>query len=146
MCLNSLDEGVAVKNGRISKLMKSWNERKDFSRIGRPDRVPSYFGFSQMTGRQAATTPVAAGLGAYQPDRRLRLATEQTGRARQVPYTRTVQPVLAYDFPRFVRRPHIHERGVFCDRVESAEMLWKALAHQTRLLPICYLFRFLIFL
>ncbi|WP_312038611.1 DUF6710 family protein [Salmonella enterica] len=51
--------------------------------------------------------PVAAGLGAHQPNRRLRLAAEpQTGR-REVSALTDARKTLAYDFFRILRAPHI---------------------------------------
>ncbi|HHQ9466848.1 TPA: LexA family protein [Enterobacter hormaechei] len=49
--------------------------------------------------------PVAAGLGAHQPNRRLRLAAEpQTGR-REVSALTDARKTLAYDFFRILRAP-----------------------------------------
>ncbi|WP_248787876.1 hypothetical protein, partial [Escherichia coli] len=50
---------------------------------------------------------VAAGLGAHQPNRRLRLAAEpQTGR-REVSALTDARKTLAYDFFRILRAPQI---------------------------------------
>lgn len=60
----------------------------------------------QAGGRRAAAIPVAAGLGAHQPNRRLRLAAEpQTGR-REVSALTDARKTLAYDFFRILRAPH----------------------------------------
>ncbi len=62
----------------------------------------------QAGGRRAAAIPVAAGLGAHQPNRRLRLAAEpQTGR-REVSALTDARKTLAYDFFRILRAPHQH--------------------------------------
>ncbi|HFU1962217.1 TPA: hypothetical protein ACH42P_004886, partial [Escherichia coli] len=54
---------------------------------------------------RAAAIPVAAGLGAHQPNRRLRLAAEpQTGR-REVSALTDARKTLAYDFFRILRAP-----------------------------------------
>lgn len=59
----------------------------------------------QAGGRRAAAIPVAAGLGAHQPNRRLRLAAEpQTGR-REVSAPTDARKTLAYDFFRILRAP-----------------------------------------
>ncbi|EHD5576683.1 transposase, partial [Escherichia coli] len=59
----------------------------------------------QAGGRRAAAIPVAAGLGAHQPNRRLRLAAEpQTGR-REVSALTDARKTLAYDFFRILRAP-----------------------------------------
>ncbi|MFT7865632.1 hypothetical protein, partial [Salmonella enterica] len=56
----------------------------------------------------AAAIPVAAGLGAHQPNRRLRLAAEpQTGR-REVSALTDARKTLAYDFFRILRAPLVH--------------------------------------
>ncbi len=61
----------------------------------------------QAGGRRAAAIPVAAGLGAHQPNRRLRLAAEpQTGR-REVSALTDARKTLAYDFFRILRAPLI---------------------------------------
>ncbi len=61
----------------------------------------------QAGGRRAAAIPVAAGLGAHQPNRRLRLAAEpQTGR-REVSALTDARKTLAYDFFRILRAPQI---------------------------------------
>ncbi len=64
----------------------------------------------QAGGRRAAAIPVAAGLGAHQPNRRLRLAAEpQTGR-REVSALTDARKTLAYDFFRILRAPLSHLR------------------------------------
>ncbi|EPD9376476.1 MULTISPECIES: hypothetical protein [Enterobacteriaceae] len=56
--------------------------------------------------------PVAAGLGAHQPNRRLRLAAEpQTGR-REVSALTDARKTLAYDFFRILRAPQQLPVGV----------------------------------
>ncbi|OMI51560.1 recombinase RecT [Escherichia coli N40607] len=61
----------------------------------------------QAGGRRAAAIPVAAGLGAHQPNRRLRLAAEpQTGR-REVSALTDARKTLAYDFFRILRAPQL---------------------------------------
>ncbi len=61
----------------------------------------------QAGGRRAAAIPVAAGLGAHQPNRRLRLAAEpQTGR-REVSALTDARKTLAYDFFRILRAPYL---------------------------------------
>ncbi|WKB42224.1 PerC family transcriptional regulator (plasmid) [Escherichia coli] len=62
--------------------------------------------------------PVAAGLGAHQPNRRLRLAAEpQTGRW-EVSALTDARKTLAYDFFRILRAPHkkaeeLEQRGLW---------------------------------
>ena len=59
----------------------------------------------QAGGRRAAAIPVAAGLGAHQPNWRLRLAAEpQTGR-REVSALTDARKTLAYDFSEFCGLP-----------------------------------------
>ncbi|WP_261595765.1 hypothetical protein, partial [Escherichia coli] len=59
----------------------------------------------------AAAIPVAAGLGAHQPNRRLRLAAEpQTGR-REVSALTDARKTLAYDFFRILRAPQQGQGG-----------------------------------
>ncbi len=63
----------------------------------------------QAGGRRAAAIPVAAGLGAHQPNWRLRLAAEpQTGR-REVSALTDARKTLAYDFSEFC--------GLLCGRL-----------------------------
>ncbi len=67
----------------------------------------------QAGGRRAAAIPVAAGLGAHQPNRRLRLAAEpQTGR-REVSALTDARKTLAYDFFRILRAPLVEEENSF---------------------------------
>ncbi len=71
----------------------------------------------QAGGRRAAAIPVAAGLGAHQPNRRLRLAAEpQTGR-REVSAPTDARKTLAYDFFRILRAPH---KRMFLRELSSA--------------------------
>lgn len=66
----------------------------------------------QAGGRRAAAIPVAAGLGAHQPNRRLRLAAEpQTGR-REVSALTDARKTLAYDFFRILRAPQFKRDAV----------------------------------
>ncbi len=62
-------------------------------------------GRGRQAGGRRAAIPVAAGLGAHQPNRRLRLAAEpQTGR-REVSALTDARKTLAYDFFRILRAP-----------------------------------------
>ena len=71
----------------------------------------------QAGGRRAAAIPVAAGLGAHQPNRRLRLAAEpQTGR-REVSALTDARKTLAYDFFRILRAPLL---ATLASQAESA--------------------------
>ncbi len=75
----------------------------------------------QAGGRRAAAIPVAAGLGAHQPNRRLRLAAEpQTGR-REVSALTDARKTLAYDFFRILRAPQLHS---FKKKTYSLPVLW----------------------
>ncbi len=77
---------------------------------GVPERATG--GWSRPASRwTAAAIPVAAGLGAHQPNRRLRLAAEpQTGR-REVSALTDARKTLAYDFFRILRAPQIVVSG-----------------------------------
>ncbi|WP_420066178.1 sugar diacid recognition domain-containing protein [Pseudomonas aeruginosa] len=67
--------------------------------------------------------PVAAGLGAHQPHRRLRLAAEpQTGR-REVSAPTDARKTLAYDFFRILRAPLIGVSGAPDEVRTFAEMV-----------------------
>ncbi len=59
----------------------------------------------QVGGRRAAAIPVAAGLGAHQPDWRLRLAAEPQAGGREVQAATIARKTLAYDFFRILRAP-----------------------------------------
>lgn len=59
----------------------------------------------QVGGRRAAAIPVAAGLGAHQPDWRLRLAAEPQAGGREVQAATIARKTLAYDFFRIQRAP-----------------------------------------
>ena len=59
----------------------------------------------QAGGRRVAAIPVAAGLGAHQPDRRLRLAAEPQAGGREIQAATAARKVLAYDFFRILRAP-----------------------------------------
>lgn len=59
----------------------------------------------QVGGRRAAAIPVAAGLGAHQPDWRLRLAAEPQAGGREVQAATIARKTLAYDFFRILRFP-----------------------------------------
>ena len=61
----------------------------------------------QVGGRRAAAIPVAAGLGAHQPDWRLRLAAEPQAGDREVQAATIARKTLAYDFFRILRAPHV---------------------------------------
>lgn len=61
----------------------------------------------QVGGRRAAAIPVAAGLGAHQPDWRLRLAAEPQAGGREVQAATIARKTLAYDFFRIQRAPHL---------------------------------------
>ncbi len=62
----------------------------------------------QAGGRRAAAIPVAAGLGAHQPNRRLRLAAEpQTGKT-EVSALTDARKTLAYDFSEFCGLPKMN--------------------------------------
>lgn len=63
----------------------------------------------QVGGRRAAAIPVAAGLGAHQPDWRLRLAAEPQAGGREVQAATIARKTLAYDFFRILRAPQ-HEQ------------------------------------
>ncbi len=63
----------------------------------------------QVGGRRAAAIPVAAGLGAHQPDWRLRLAAEPQAGGREVQAATIARKTLAYDFFRILRAP-LHVR------------------------------------
>ena len=43
MCRNSWDQGLSLRNGRKSKLIQGWNQRKDFARTGWLHRIPRLF-------------------------------------------------------------------------------------------------------
>src|SRR6218665_2933300 len=55
----------------------------------------------------AVAVPVAVGLGAHQPDRRLPLAQQRQGRRGQVPTATTTATSLACFIFRFLRRPQV---------------------------------------
>ena len=59
----------------------------------------------QVGGRRAAAIPIAAGLGAHQPDWRLRLAAEPQAGDREVQAATIARKTLAYDFFRILRAP-----------------------------------------
>ena len=65
----------------------------------------------------AAAIPVAAGLGAHQPDWRLRLAAEPQAGGREVQAATIARKTLAYDFFRILRAPH---KGRITRRVGAA--------------------------
>ena len=65
----------------------------------------------QVGGRRAAAIPVAAGLGAHQPDWRLRLAAEPQAGGREVQAATIARKTLAYDFFRIQRAPLSHRLG-----------------------------------
>lgn len=74
----------------------------------------------QVGGRRAAAIPVAAGLGAHQPDWRLRLAAEPQAGGREVQAATIARKTLAYDFFRILRAPHSLRRSrIFSDRSRS---------------------------
>ncbi|EFI0626786.1 transposase, partial [Escherichia coli] len=82
----------------------------------------------QAGGRRAAAIPVAAGLGAHQPNRRLRLAAEpQTGR-REVSALTDARKTLAYDFFRILRAPRLRRRShAILNKGESRHALARAI-------------------
>src|SRR5665647_2471739 len=59
----------------------------------------------KSAGRHAVAIPVAAGVGAYQPDRRLPLAQQRQGRRWQVQAATTVATGLTCFIFRFLKRP-----------------------------------------
>ena len=66
----------------------------------------------QRDRRRVAAIPVAAGLGAHQPNRRLPLAQQRQGRRGQVQAVTTAATGLACFIFRFLRRPQIQKARV----------------------------------
>lgn len=80
----------------------------------------------QVGGRRAAAIPVAAGLGAHQPDWRLRLAAEPQAGGREVQAATIARKTLAYDFFRILRAPRLENRSGCShssSQIGSGEML-----------------------
>lgn len=75
----------------------------------------------EVGGWRAAAVPVAAGVGAHQPDRRLCLAAEPQAGGREVSAAKAARKTLAYDFFRFLYSPHLTHRDDFTKK-------WKLIA------------------
>ena len=83
---------------------------------------------------RAVAVPVAAGLGAHQPDRRLPLAQQRQGRFGEVQAATVAAKALTYFKFRFLRRPQVAEgTGAGSEIVESeGEAHFLALADEPR--------------
>ena len=95
----------------------------------------------QVGGRRAAAIPVAAGLGAHQPDWRLRLAAEPQAGGREVQAATIARKTLAYDFFRIQRAPlpsampGLHRHSISSTPRPISQKTYWYQCHQPKLQP-----------